>query len=86
MKPWTGLADLIEDTRHATMQLRRWLTPEDLRGMRTTPRVLVDASNRAAKDLQETTDAADKAELELANFLMGQYEEALVVLGSRDLL
>lgn len=84
MKPWTGLVDLIEDSRHMTMRLRRWLTPDDLSRMRTTPRILVDASNRAAKDFLEAIDKADRQELDLANYLIEQYEEALTYLGSME--
>jgi len=82
MKEWFGLADLIEDTRHLTMKLRKSLTAEDLRQLAVTPRVLVNASNRAAEQERSAIDAADRAELDLSNYLIGQYEEALTYLGS----
>lgn len=78
---YTYLTDLIEDTRHAAMKLRRYLTKRDCAQLATSPRVLVDAANRQAQaEAQES--AEDQMELELANYLIGQYEEALTFLGS----
>ena len=80
--PWIGLADQIEDARHTTMTVRRYLSKEDTERLATTPRILVDACNRAATDPDLQPTKAEKQELDLANYLIGQYEEALTFLGS----
>ena len=74
------LVDLVEDLRHATMKLRHYMSREDLDQVKGTPGTLV----KAAKKEAATSDARDEdmKELELANYLVGQYEQAVVVLGS----
>ena len=77
-----GLPDYVEDQRHITMSLRRWLTKKDLDQLGAAPRALVDVANRAVADPVMDVDPANLAELDLANKLCSQYEEALVFLGS----
>lgn len=81
MKPWNGLADFIEDSRHLTMKLRCYMTRNEIQQMGVTPRILVNVSNRAA-EAQKEIDRADQEELDLSNYLVHQYEEALTFLTS----
>ena len=85
-RPWQGLADLIEDTRYSTMGLRRWISPENMRRMSEAPRILVDAGKLAQAELQEQLDSEDRREMEEAEFLIGQFEEAVVFLSSLEIV
>lgn len=84
-KPWTGLVDLIEDTRHQAILLRKWLTRDEYEKMSGALRPFVDASNRAASSFADKMDNDDKNEIATANYLIGQYEEALTFLGSMSI-
>jgi hypothetical protein len=74
------LVDLVEDIRHANMKLRRYLKRDEMQEVAKAPRLLVGAAQREAAS--EDAKAEDLRELELADYLVGQYEQAVVFLGS----
>lgn len=81
LNPFVGLPDLIEDTRHKTMRLRHWIPRSELKSLGRMPRILVDAASAAASATKDL-DPHDQQELDLSNYLVGQFEEALIFLGS----
>ena len=81
MKPWAGLADFVEDARHFAFRLRKYLGPQNLIQGAATTRAMVDAGKAAAQN-EGGLDAADRSELELADYLVGQYEAAVTFMTS----
>ena len=69
------LIDLVEDTRHAFMQMRRYVRKEDAASLTASPAVMIDLAKRAEArgELQEE----EQRDVETAIFLQGQYEEAV---------
>ena len=81
MKPWLGLADFVEDARHFAFRLRNYLGTQNLIQGAATTRAMVDAGKAAAAH-EGGLDAADRSELELADYLVGQYEAAVTFMTS----
>ena len=81
MTKFSNLPELVEDIRHALMTFRRQATREDLDAMKGTPAAIMRMATRDLSVTEESTDA-DRRDVELANYLVGQYEEAVVILGS----
>ena len=75
------LVNLIEDTRNAVSKMRALLSRDDLSKVTVSTRTLVDvakhASDAARKDGDNEAD-----EIDLAVYLQGQYEQAVVFLSS----
>ena len=76
------LVNLIEDTRNTVIaKMRGLFTREDLAKVTTSTRTLVDAAKRASDAAKK--DGNDEGdEIDLAIYLQGQYEEAVVFLSS----
>lgn len=81
MSRFQSLPDLVEDLRHALMQFRRSATRADLEDVKTAPGAILRMAHREM-DAAEDPAEADRRELELADYLVGQYEAAVVILGS----
>lgn len=81
MSRFQNLPELVEDLRHALMTFRRQATLEDLAAVKGAPAAILRMAHR---DMDAAADApdADRRDLELADYLVGQYEEAVVLLGS----
>lgn len=82
MSNYEFLKDLVENTRHAIMQIRRAVKSEDVPALVATPRKLIEITNREADALQLTPE--DKKAVEDAVFLQCQCESAMVYLFSVD--
>ena len=80
MSRFANLPGLIEDLRHAIMQRRQFYTRTELETLQSTPAALVNGARRELAATQQ--EDGDGEQLELAVFLAGQYEEALVRLSS----
>lgn len=75
------LVNLIEDTRNTVIaKMRGLFTREDLAKVTTSTRTLVDVAKRASDANKDGNDEGD--EIDLAIYLQGQYEEAVVFLSS----
>lgn len=81
MSRFQSLPDLVEDFRHALMQFRRYATRADLDAVKGGPRAILNMAHRDIDAAEDPADA-DRRELELADYLVGQYEAAVVILGS----
>lgn len=81
MSKYDSLPDLIEDLRHAVMTFRRNATREDLEKVKGTPAALTAMAHRQIETDKDALDH-DRRELELADSLVHQFEEAVVILGS----
>lgn len=81
MSRFQSLPELVEDLRHAVMQFRRHATKEDLDAVKAAPGAILRMAHR---DMEATEDPLDpdRRDLELADYLVGQYEAAVVLLGS----
>lgn len=78
MSRYWSLPGLVEDIRHAVMQHRHYATREELETVQGTPRALV---SMAAREMEATgAEAGDREEIQLAQHLVGQFEEALPLL------
>ena len=75
MTKMSFLIDLVEDTRHAFMQMRWYVRKEDAVALTATPNVMIDLAKRAESrgDLQD----ADRKDMETAMFLQEQYQDAV---------
>lgn len=81
MSRFQNLPELVEDLRHALMTFRRQATVDDLAAVKGAPAAILRMAHR---DMDGAADAleADRRDLELADYLVSQYEEAVVLLGS----
>lgn len=81
MSKYDSLPGLIEDLRHAVMTFRRNATRENLEAVKGAPAALTAMAHRQIETDTEALDH-DRRELELADSLVHQFEEAVVILGS----
>lgn len=81
MSRFQTLPELVEDLRHALMSFRRSATREDLDAVKGAPGAILHMAHRDMDAAEDPTEA-DRRDLELADYLVGQYEAAVVILGS----
>lgn len=81
MSKYSTIPGLVEDLRHAVMTFRRQATPADLAAVKGAPGAVLQMARRTLSVDEEALDA-DRRELELADHLVHQFEEAIVILGS----
>ena len=82
MSRFQKLPELVEDLRHAVMTFRRSATAEDLDAVKSAPAAILRMAHRDMDTATEAIQDADRRDMELADYLVGQYEEAIVLLGS----
>lgn len=82
MSRFQTLPDLVEDLRHAVMTFRRQATAEDLAAVKAAPAAILRMARRDLDAAGEDIQDADRRDLALADYLVGQYEAAVVILGS----
>lgn len=82
MTRFQTLPELVEDLRHAVMTFRRSATREDLDAVKNTPAAILRMAHRDLDTAGEEVQDADRRDMELADYLVGQYEAAVVILGS----
>ena len=81
MFKYDSLPGLVEDLRHALMTFRRSATLEDLDAVKGAPAALAAMAHRQIETDKDAMDH-DRRELELADSLVYQFEEAVVILAS----
>ena len=82
MSRFQSLPELVEDLRHAVMTFRRAATREDLDAVKGAPGAILRMAHRDLDAAGEEVQDADRRDMELADYLVGQYEAAVVILGS----
>lgn len=82
MSRFQSLPELVEDLRHAVMTFRRAATREDLDAVKGAPAAILRMAHRDLDTAGEEVQDADRRDMELADYLVGQYEAAVVILGS----
>lgn len=82
MSRFQSLPELVEDLRHAVMTFRRAATREDLDAVKGAPAAILRMAHRDLDAAGEEVQDADRRDMELADYLVGQYEAAVVILGS----
>lgn len=82
MTRFQSLPELVEDLRHAVMTFRRSATREDLDAVKGAPAAILRMAHRDLDTAGEEVQDADRRDMELADYLVGQYEAAVVILGS----
>lgn len=76
------LVNLIEDTRNAVItKMRGVLSRDDLSKVTISTRTLVDVAKHASDTARKDGDN-EPDEIDLAVYLQGQYEEAVIFLSS----
>ena len=75
------LVNLIEDTRNAVIKMRALLSRDDLSKVTVSTRTLVDVAKHAS-DAARMDGDNEADEIDLAVYLQGQYEQAVVFLSS----
>ena len=76
------LVNLIEDSRNTVIaKMRGLFTREELKSVTTSTRTLVDVAKRAS-DAARKDGNDEPDEIDLALYLQGQYEQAVVFLSS----
>ena len=76
------LVNLIEDSRNTVIaKMRGLFTREELKNVTTSTRTLVDVAKRAS-DAARKDGNDEPDEIDLALYLQGQYEQAVVFLSS----
>ena len=77
MSRFDYLVDLVEDTRHAAMQLRRMLKPGDIPNLTATTETLVAAAQRVDESALGKQEAKD---IRGAAYLQHRFEEDITYL------